>query len=130
MLAETLFDYTDAKARLAALEMREQLRDGFRRVARGEAAQSYLEVVLRQFEADQASGGFDHRETARARSMTRAVDAERIAADAVERARRALVPAAASVNDRRPHPELGRPATTVGADTVDQPLPPMAPPAS
>ena len=45
LMAETLFDYTDAKARLAAMDMPDELRDPFRRMARGEAAAAYLEVV-------------------------------------------------------------------------------------
>ena len=56
LVAETLFDYTDAKARLAAMDMPDELRDPFRRMARGEAAAAYLEVVLRDVESTGQAG--------------------------------------------------------------------------
>ncbi len=115
LVAETLFDYTDAKARLAALEMPDQLRDPFRRMARGEAAAAYLEVVLRATETVGEPGA-----PAAASPM---VDVERIAGDAVARARESLGPAAA--RSFRPSPPEPTPphASMVGADTLEQPMP-------
>jgi hypothetical protein len=107
LLADTLFDYTDAKARLAALDLPDNLREPLRRLARGEAAQSYLEVVLRHQELDQSADGTS------GRAAPPALDAERIAASAVERARHALLPATRPTRELAPR-----------ADTLEEPLPP------
>ncbi len=93
LVAETLFDYTDAKARLGAMDMPDELRDPFRRMARGEAAAAYLEVVLRDADASGQPGvGGPGSGVA---TGSPAVDAERIAGDAVSRARESLAAAAA-----------------------------------
>jgi hypothetical protein len=112
MLGETLFDYTEAKARLAALELPDHLREPFLRLARGEAAIAYLEVVLRDAEAGGEEGA----------GMTVRVDGERIAETAVERARATLGPAAA-LGRARTSPPAGR-NVGGGTDTLDGPLPP------
>jgi hypothetical protein len=116
LVAETLFDYTDAKARLAAMDMPDELHDPFRRMARGEAAAAYLEVVLRETETT-------HPGDTAAASVSPAVDAERIAGEAVSRARESLAPAATrSFRPRTPEP-VPQPASMVGADTLEQPMP-------
>ncbi len=124
LVAETLFDYTDAKARLAAMDMPDELRDPFRRLARGEAAAAYLEVVLRDAElTDQAGAGAAGTATATSKSSP-AVDAERIAGDAVFRARELLASAAAARSFRPQAPEpVPQPASLAGADTLEQPMP-------
>ena len=122
LVAETLFDYTDAKARLAAMDVPDELRDPFRRMARGEAAAAYLEVVLRDVEAASQPGASGAGVGVAGGSP--AVDAERIAGDAVSRARESLAPAAAvrSFRPRAPEP-VPQPASMVGADTLEQPMP-------
>ena len=114
LLGETLFDYTDAKARLAAMDMPDELREPFRRMARGEAAAAYLEVVLRDTESEQSG----------AAATSPAIDAERIAAGAVSRARESLAGAAEArlVPPRMPD-RVVPPASMVGADTLEQPMP-------
>ncbi len=127
MLAETLFDYTDAKARLSAFELPDHLREPFRLLARGEAAQSYLEVVLRDLEAAQAGHASDETGRTLPTPVTPALDADRIAADAVQRAREALVATVPGPDRREVDPSLeNNPtrASLVRGDTVDQPLPP------
>jgi hypothetical protein len=136
MLARTLFDYSEARARLAALDLPEPLREPLLRLARGEAAQAYLEVVLRDRES--AAAGTEGTGTGTGRaggrpdaSATTAVDAERIAADAVERARAALSPAASEV--QRPQATQATQGTggrvvsayqaPAAGDTLDQPMP-------
>ncbi|MEA2844223.1 MAG: hypothetical protein QOJ69_1894 [Actinomycetota bacterium] len=117
LVAETLFDYTDAKARLAAVDMPDELRDPFRRMARGEAAAAYLEVVLRDTETVAEPGG----QGATASPM---VDVERIAGDAAARARESL--RSATARSYRPLPSEPAPppaASLVGADTLEQPMP-------
>ncbi|MDQ4098682.1 MAG: hypothetical protein M3144_12545 [Actinomycetota bacterium] len=120
LLAETLFDYTDAKARMAALELPEHLREAFRRLARGAAAESYLETVLRHLETTQAPEEADR--TAQG-AATPTIDAERIAARAVEHARACLTAAAAPAAPTPPGVPVRDSALPAG-NTLDQPLPP------
>lgn len=127
IVAETLFDYTDAKARLAALELADEAREPFRRLARGEAAQAYLDLVLRNLEVPGEGAGEDG---APSTATTVRLDPDRIASDAVDRARNALRPVAEAVGQRGPTGQLrghGTPAPPPSqSDTIDQPFPPAA----